>query len=223
MAKFSKETIGYRKVVGAPQVLQDAECEQCQFDGGALVQFDDPSCGLVVRNVLLHKCRGGPVELHGVRFENVTVDGITNRGGLQLRSCVFDRVTLRGKIGPIMTMEAHTSVPVELRAAFREQAVKLYDDIEWALDITEAEFSEVDLSFVPGNLVRRNPETQFLIHAEAARSAELESLPTYASILAERAALSPYDATVAAVPTRSKNADEYRAELQILRDRGIAE
>ncbi len=223
MAKFVKETIGYRKVIGAPQVLQDAEFEQCQFEGGSVAQFDDPSCGLVVKNVLLRKCRGGAVQLHGVRFENVTVDGITNRSGLQLRSCIFDQVTLRGKIGPIMTMEAHTSIPAELRAAFREQAVKLYADIEWALDISEAEFSDVDLSFVPGDLVRRDPETQFLIHREAARSATLDSLPAYASVLTERAALSPYDATVAPVPTRSKNADKYRAELQILRDRGIAE
>ena len=223
MAKFSKETFGYRKLTGSPQVLGDAEFEQCQFDGGALVQYDDPSYGLVVKNVLLRKCRGGPVELHGVRFENVTVDGITNRGGLQLSSCVFDRVTLRGKIGPIMTMEAHTSVPAELRAAFREQAVKLYADVEWALDITDAEFSEVDLSYVPGDLVRRNPESQFLIHAAAARAADLESLPTYASVLAERAASSPYDTTVAPVPTRSKNADKRRAQLQILRDQGIAE
>lgn len=223
MAKFSKETIGYRKVTGSPQVLRDAEFEQCQFDGGALVQFDDPSYGLVVRNVLLHKCRAGAVELHGVRFENVTVDGITNRAGLQLRSCVFDRVTLRGKIGPIVTMEAHSSVSAELRTAFREQAVKLYADIEWALDISAAEFSDVELSFVPGDLVRRDPTTQFLIRTEAARSAALDSLPAYASVLTERAARSPYDSTVVAVPTRAKNAEKYRAELQILRDQGIAE
>lgn len=223
MEKFSKETIGYRKVIGSPQVLQDAEFEQCKFDGGALVQYDDPSCGLVVRNVLLRKCRGGNVELHGVRFENVTVDGLTNRSGLQLRSCVFDRVTLTGKIGPIMTMEAHTSVSAELRAAFREQATKLYADIEWALDISQAEFSDVDLSYVPGDLVRRNPENQFLIHRDAAAAVALDSLPAYASVLTQRAAQSPYGSTVAPVPTRSKKAEEYRAELQILRDRGIAE
>lgn len=223
MQEFSKQTIGYRKVVGSPRVLADAAFEQCQFEGGSLAQYDDPSYGFVVRNVLLHKCRAGAVVLHGVRFENVTVDGFTNRGGLRWRSCVFDRVTLRGKIGSIMTMEAHTSVPDEMRAAFREQAVKLYADIEWALDITGAEFSEVDLSFVPGELVRRDPETQFLIRTEAARSAALDSLPAYASVLTERAASSPYDATVVAVPTRSKNADKYRAELRILRDQGIAE
>jgi hypothetical protein len=122
-----------------------------------------------------------------------------------------------------MTMEAHTSVAPELRAAFREQAVKLYADIEWALDITEAEFSDVGLNYVPGELVRRNPETQFLIRTEVARSVTLDSLPNYASIVVERAALSPYEATVVPVPTRAKNADKYRTELQILRDRGIAE
>jgi hypothetical protein len=140
MEKYSKDTAGYRKMIGSPQVLQDAEFEQCQFDGGALVQFDDPSCGLVVKNLLLRKCRGGAVSLHGVRFENVTIDGITNRSRLQLRSCVFERVTLRGRIGPIMTMAALSSLSAEMRYGqpFREQAVQLYSDIEWALDISEA-------------------------------------------------------------------------------------
>jgi hypothetical protein len=223
MERFSKETLVYRKVTGSPKVLQDAEFEQCYFEGGGLAQYDDPSCGLVVKNVILRKCRGGNVGLHGVRFENVTVDGLTNRSGLQLRSCLFDRVTLRGKIGRIMTMEAHSAIPAEMRAAFREQAVKLYADIEWALDISQAEFSDVDFSYVPGQLVRRDPETQFLVHREAALSVALDSLPSYASVIAERAGLSPYDTTVAPVPTRSKNADRYRAELQVLRDRGIAE
>jgi hypothetical protein len=223
MAKFSKETIGYRKVIGSPRVLQDAEFERCEFEGGALVQYDDPTCGLIVRNVVLRRCRGGGnVEMHGVRFENVMLDGIGNRE-LQFWSCIFDRVTLRGRIGPIMTVQAHTSLSAETRAAFRDQAVKSYADIEWALDISEAEFSGVDFSYVPGKLVRRNPETQFLIHREAAQSAALDSLPTYVSILVERAAMSPYETTVAPVPTRSKNADRYRAQLQELRDRGIAE
>lgn len=223
MAKFSKETIGYRKVFGSPHVLQDAEFERCEFEGGALVQFDDPTCGLVVRNVVLRRCRGGGnVSIHGVRFENVMVDGSGNRA-LRLESCIFDRVTLRGRIGPIMTMQATSTLAAETRAAFREQAMKSYADIEWALDISEAEFSDVDLSYVPGDLVRRDPETQFLIQREAARSVALDSLPTYVSVLVERACMSPYDSTVAPVPTRSKNADRYRAQLQELRDRGVAE
>lgn len=101
--------------------------------------------------------------------------------------------------------------------------MKFFADIERALDISQAEFSDVDFSHIPGNLVRRDPKTQFLVHREAALSAALDSLPSYASIIAERAGLSPYDTTVAPVPTRSKNADRYRGELQVLRDRGTAE
>ena len=223
MVKFSKETIGYGKVIGSPRVLQDAEFERCEFEGGALVQFDDPTCGLIVRNFILCRCRGGGnVEMHGVRFENIVVDGIGNRE-IRFRSCIFDRVKLRGRIGPIMTMQALSSLSAETRAAFQDQAVKSYADIEWALDISEAEFSDVDFTYVPGKLVRRNPETQFLVRREAAQAAALDSLPVYVSVLVERAAMSPYETTVAPVPTRSKNADRYRAQLQELRDRGIAE
>jgi hypothetical protein len=223
MHTFSKEKIDHRKVVGSPKVLRDAEFNQCQFDGGALVQYDDPTCGLVVENVILHKCRTGNTVLHGVRFENVMVDGLTNRSLLPLEACLLDRVTLRGRIGPIMTMPASGTIPAEMRAAFREQAAKFYSEIDWALDIAEAEFSDADFTQVPGDLVRRNPETQFLVHREAALSAELDSLPGFAAIVAERAGNSPFDTTVAVVPTRSKNADRYRDELRILRTQGIAE
>lgn len=223
MEKFTKEKIGHRKVVGSPNVLRDAEFDQCQFDGGALVQYDDPTCGLVVEDVVLRKCRAGNTVLHGVRFENVTVDGLANRSLLQFEACLFDRVTLRGRIGPIMTMPASGTIPAEMQAAFREQAAKFFSEIDWALDISEAEFSDADFSQVPGNLVRRNPETQFLIRREAALSAAPDSLPGFAAIVAERAGNSPYDTTVAAVPTRSKNADRYQDELRILRAQGIAE
>jgi hypothetical protein len=50
VARFSKQTIGYRKVIGSPKVLRDLEFEKCYFEGGALAQFDDLSCGFVVTN-----------------------------------------------------------------------------------------------------------------------------------------------------------------------------
>jgi hypothetical protein len=223
MEKFSKETVGYRKVVGSPKVLRDAEFEQCYFEGGALVQYDDPTCGFVVKSVILRKCRAGSIVLHGVRFEDVTVAGLTYRTLLHLESCLFERVTLRGPIGPIQTMPANYTLPAQMQAAFREEAVKFYAGIEWALDISHAEFSDADFTYIPGNLVRRDPETQFLVHREAALSAPPSSLPGLAAVVAERAGYSPYDTIVAVAPTRSKDANKYRAELQVLRDRSIAE
>jgi hypothetical protein len=223
MEKFFKEIIGYRKVIGSPKVLRDAEFEQCYFEGGALAQHDDPTCGFVVKNVILRKCRAGRIELHGVRFEDVTVEGLTYPRLVHAAACLFERVTLRGPIGPIQTMPANYTLPAQMRAAFLEQAMKFYAGIEWALDISHAEFSSADFNYVPGNLVRRNSESQFLVHRKAALSAPQGSLPGLAAIIAERAGYSPYDTIVAVAPTRSKNAAMYRDELQVLRDRGIAE
>ena len=222
MERFLKETIAYRKVLGSPKVLRDAEFQQCYFEGGVLAQFDDPSCGFVVKNITLRKCRARNIELHGIRFEDVTADGFTWRS-LALGSCLFERVTLRGPIGAIQTMPADHSLSAQMKAAFREEAAKFYAGIEWALDISDAKFSSADFTYVPGNLVRRDPETQFLVHREAALAAPPESLPGVAAIVAERAGYSPFDTIVAVAPTRSKNASRYLAHLQVLRDRGIAE
>jgi hypothetical protein len=223
MEKFSKETISYRKVVGSPKVLRDAEFERCYFEGGALAQHDDPTCGFVVKNVTVRKCRVGSIVLHGVRFQDVTVDGLTYGSLLHVAACLFEKVTLRGRIGPMMTMPANFTLPAQMQTAFLEQAVKFYAGIEWALDISHAEFSDASFYHVPGHLVRRDPETQFLVHREAALSAPRGSLPFEAAIVAERAGKSPYDTIVWPVPTRSKHADAWRAGMQVLRDRGIAE
>lgn len=182
MKKYSKETFAYGKLIGSPRVLQNAEFERCYFEGGVLAQVEDPSCGLVVKNVILRKCRVGNVVLQGIRFEDVAVDGLTWGSLLHLYSCLFERVTLRGSIGPVQTMPTHYSLPAEVKAAFREEAIKFYAGVEWALDISQAEFSAADFTYVPGNLVRRDPETQFLVHREAASSVPPGSLPGIAEI-----------------------------------------
>lgn len=223
MNHFSKETIPHRKIVGAGVELADAEFERCSFEGGALVQYDDPTCGLEVRNVVLRRCKTGNAVVHGVRFDEVLVDGLTHRSPLRFESCLLRHVTLRGRIGPIMFMPASRTIPDEMQQRFREHAAEFYADIDWALDITEAQFSDVDLTYLPGHLVRRDPEHQLLVHKEPAAAANRDDLPAIAAIAAERAAKSPYATTVAAVPTRSKNSAQYQEELEALRARGIAE
>ncbi len=220
----SGDAIEYAKIVGSPRTFADAEFDRCRFEGGSLVQYDDPSCGLVVRNVAFRKCRAGKASFHGVRFEQITVDGVMHPSMVNFKGCLFDQVALSGPVGKIMTSPAHSSLDEGLRAEFEVAAQRFYANLNgWALDISEAEFSDAELRQVPGNLVRRDPGTQFLVYKHAAAAADLDTLPDMAKLAAERALKSPYDSVVAVAPSRSKGFQEFLDELVVLRERGIAD
>ena len=205
------------KSVGSHRTIADLELVRCEFAGSALSQFDDPAFGLVVRDVTARRCVVKRSVASGTRFEDVVVEGLTT-ASLQLEGCAFRHVTLRGRIGLLMLVPPNPSVQADFAAGLRE----FYAGVDWALDITEAEFDGADLYYVPGDLVRRDPETQFLLHRPAA-GADLSGLPVYAEIAVRRFESTPFDSLVAVAPKKSKKFAEILTQYQELRDRGIAD
>ncbi|MGW4215186.1 hypothetical protein ACWEIJ_44945 [Lentzea sp. NPDC004789] len=221
MRNHVKEEFEYRKIIESSAEIADLDFERCSFVGGVIMQpADDPAYGLVVRNVALRKCKAGNVELYGVRFEDVTVDTLTHPKTIEFEACVCTHVVLRGKVGAVRFRPA---VEDDSRAVLAPAAAKLYEGVDWALDITEAEFSDVEIWDVPGHLVKRDPETQFLVHRAAAAAANVDALSVYAQIYVERAAEAPYDTSVVVAPKRSKTFQEQLDAFHELRDLGIAE
>ncbi len=219
--KYAKEQFEYRKIIESSETIADLAFEQCRFAGGAIMQAeDDPAYGLAVGNVSLRKCKAGNVLLYGIRFDDVTVDTLSHGKTIELEACVCKHVVLRGSLGAVRFSPA---IEEDSRKVLAPAAARLYEDIDWALDITEAKFSDVEIWDVPGHLVKRDPETQFLIRRDVAAAAEIDALPEYAQVLVERAAEAPYETSVLAAPTRSKSFEEALRAFRELRDLGIAE
>jgi hypothetical protein len=204
------------KSVGSHRTVADLELVRCEFTGSTLSQFDDPGFSLVVRDVTARRCVVKRSVASGARFEDVVVEGLTT-ASLQLEGCAFRHVTLRGRIGLLMLVPPNPSVPADFVAGLRE----FYAGVDWALDITEAEFDGADLYYVPGDLVRRDPETQFLLRRPAP-DADVSGLPVYAEIAVRRFESTPFDTLVAVAPKKSKKFPEILAHYQELRDRGLA-
>jgi hypothetical protein len=72
-------------------------------------------------------------------------------------------------------------------------------------------------------LVRRNPETQFLLHRDIVDKTQGVELPVYAGIAVSRFELTPFDSLVAIAPRRSKNFAQHLEDLEYLRRAGLAE
>ncbi len=206
---------------GTGHTFSEIDLDRVKFVGCVLGQQDDPEFGFVVRDMTGARCRADNCSVQGVRFEDVTVDGLTTKNQ-QLGGCLFRHVTLKGKIGPIMTTPVHRGVPEEIRAAMNAAMVAYYNDVDWALDISEAEFSDADFYMVPGDLVRRDPETQFLLRRDVITPAK-DGLPLGPNIAASRFDTTPFDSLVAVVGRRSKNFARDLEEFEQVRKAGLAE
>lgn len=211
--------------VGSHRTIEGFEMVRCEFQGAHLVQFDDAEMNLVIRNVTLTKCVAKRrSSVHGARIEDVLVDGLTTGPEALIDSCVFRHVTLRDRIGSVMFQPPPSTMDEAMREAFISTVLRYYRDVDWAIDISEAEFSgDVNFFFVPGDLVRRDPETQFLLRRETLAGVNLDPFPVRARIEAGRFEVTPFDSIVAIAPKRSKNFDQIRADLEELRKAGLAE
>ncbi|AWT43735.1 MULTISPECIES: hypothetical protein [Streptomyces] len=225
--RFEKQKFQNAKAIGSGREIAGHELVRCEFNGCDLAQFDDPGLGLVVRNVTAERTTAKRSFVDGVRFEDVVVDGLTTPSVMHLNGCVFRRVTLRGRIGPLMTTPPNFSLPAEMQEAFTEGIKAFYADadpeVDWALDISEAEFSEVDLYYVPGHLVRRDPGTQFLLHRDRISGIDLQGLSTFARIAVDRFEATPFDSIVAVAPRRADYFAEALAGYEELRQLGVAD
>ncbi|MFF9340714.1 MULTISPECIES: hypothetical protein [unclassified Streptomyces] len=214
---FSQE-----RVNGSPRSLGGVDLVRCTFNGGSLAQYEDPEFGLRVHDLSLRDCRAGGV-LHGVRFSDVSVHDLASGGRMTPAACVFRHVTLSGRMPELMTRPAHHSLPAEVREAFRKGAERFYAEVDRALDITAADFSDTGFSGIPGHLVRRDPKTRFLLHRDRAEAADPEGFSRGARAHLTSARRSPYPTLVSVAPPRSRYFKRVLDDLESLRAAGIAE
>jgi hypothetical protein len=220
---ISGEKIFGRKIVNQSFDLSEVEIERTEFDNCALAQFEDSTYRAVVRNSSLRRCKVKNCSIHGVRFEDVLVEDLSISRLMHLEACVFHHVILKGKIGPFMATPPSYALPPDVQKAFRAAGASFYEGVDWAIDISEAQFSDVDIYMIPGELVRRDPETQFLLRRSSFSDVSRDELPLDARIHMDRFEVSPYDSIVAVAPKRSKNFGEIHEALSSLRNQGLAE
>ena len=139
------------------QVFQDLEFRRCHFVSSAISITKDPRLRSTVRNVKLINCQQHGCAIDTAVLEDVLIDGLKTNGLVQTWGAVFKHVTMRGKIGRIMLspLVATGQAPPEVQRAFDEANAEYYAKVDWALDISEGEFEELDIRGVSARLIRR--------------------------------------------------------------------
>jgi hypothetical protein len=155
------------------RVIEDMRFERCRFVSCALSMTIEPDRRAVVRNIDIVNCsvQGSCIEV--AQLEEISVRGLRTIGLLQAFGAVFRRVVLQGRIGRIMLSPlVHPAAAwdrPDVQARFRKANAEFYRHVDWAVDVSQADAVELELTGVPGRLVRRDSQNSILVTAEALR------------------------------------------------------
>jgi hypothetical protein len=210
-------------------VFEDLVFRKCTFISSAVSITYDPAHRTTVRNVTLERCRVQGSSLRCAVVEDVLVDGLQTSDLHQAWGALFKHVTLRGKIGRLMVTPLigprHLHTPEQ--AAFDKQREAFYENVDWALDISEAEAVELELAGIPASLIRRDPETQAVVKRQAALSGEWRQLDrvkgTELGLGIQELLKQGSDDIVLVAHRRSRNFKELLEGIRELRAAGVAE
>lgn len=164
-------------------------------------------------------------------IRDVTVHDLKKLGSapLFLWGCLFERVTLSGRINAIKINQTVglPNAPVDRQQAHNAGAIEFYSSSDWALDISRAEFSGgVTFEAIPGDKVRRDPDRQVVVPRTGLVQADWRAIDfdgtaiDYALSRFDQEGL--FDSVVLAKRSDRKWAKRDHAVLRRLCDAGIA-
>ena len=147
---------------------------------------------------------------------------------LQCGAAAFRHVLLAGAIGKLMiTGDASPSRPQRIQELFEGANKEFYAQVDWALDISQAEFEDsCCFTSVPYKLVRRDPATQAVILRTRACEMDWKNLPLtpyWDYCLSRLVSVVKDEAMVFAAPRRGSGFSKAVNSLRLLRSEGVAE
>lgn len=183
-----------------------------------------------IRNIDIVGCKATNNSWIGpVIVEDVEINGFQTGGLCIAWGAAFRHVRIRGRCGRFMLafLSEAANSPEKIRW-FGEANKRVYEETDWALDISEGEFEEFDIRNVPAGLVRRDPETQVVVRRDRAqltqevwRKLDLSGTP-WAIALSNMLEWGRED-TVLVAPKRKRDFARWLAGLRLLQKEGVAE
>lgn len=224
---FERETFESLRDRGTGRTYEDMDLRRCDFQGCFTV-CDQPKERVTFRRVNLADCEERGCTLRGAIVDECVIAGLKTGGLFQTWSTVFKHVKLSGRLGRIMISGKIGTSEHALKgqAAFDKANAAFYAAVDWALDISSAEFEEADLRGVPARLVRRDLETQVVISRERALGGtwrQLDLSETHWATALELFLERGRPDVVFVAPKRAPNFRKLVHGLRSLRDAGVTE
>jgi hypothetical protein len=165
------------------EFYEDLEFTDCYFIGTGITTYGAAKERSCARNIRIAKCRANSFFGTGAIFDEIVVDGLlTSRSPVILFGCAFRHVVVKGDCGSFIINRNVCHDDKERNAAFDAANASFYESVDWALDISELRSYSFEIrGSVPIDLIRRNPDEQFVMTREVAQNGEWERFGPYNS------------------------------------------
>lgn len=214
-------------------IFSDLAFYRCRFERCAVSITLDPGKRSTFCRMKIVQCEEVNCGIWPAIIEDVMIDGLETGQLLIANACAYRHVVLRGKVGSIKLRRAvpyTSSVPAwgvpRVQERMDRANAEYYAKVDWALDISEAEFTSGEVEGIPLDLVRRDPETQVIVRSKAIQEGlwrQVDLSGTYRSVLLDAYARRNVSDGILVVPKAARNFKDLQRGLMALRRAGIAE
>jgi len=161
----------------------------------------------------------------------VHIDGLITDSLFIIWGAVFDQVVFSGQVGKfkINSHVYHVDQSEALQRPFDEFRQSFYEKVDWAIDISQAQFRLLEMRGIPARLIRRDPSSQMVVTRERALNQDWRSRinpdNTYWPFSTDMflATGEPDKVLVAPLTGPKKQTEKLLRELRELRDLGVVE
>jgi hypothetical protein len=213
-------------------VFENLEFKNCIFSSCSISRTDNTDKRSRIHNVRIFNCEVAGCFLGPAILDEIIVDGLKIQKRLIAGGCALQHVVLRGEIdrlllvGIVPNLLATPEYRKRVEARFDLVNTQFYRHIDWALDISEAEFSDFDVRGIPSCLIRRDTFTQAVVKREKVLNDEWKKVDlsdTWWPVSLEMLAASNWEDHTLVAPKRHPQFSQALKGLYRLREAGIAE
>lgn len=170
---FKNETFRNFRDRESGAIFSDLEFRRCRFEVAGVSITLEPAKRSTFRRIKFVQCEQDKCIIWPGIIEDVVIDGLDTGRLLIANACAYKHVVLRGEVGNIKICRTIPWVSgpagylVRRQEAMDRANAEYYQGVDWALDISQAEFTSGEVEGIPPELVRRDPETQFVLRSHA--------------------------------------------------------
>ncbi len=176
--KFINQTIESFEDYEQGKTYSDIDFIKCHFVGSEFNGNNNLVRRNLARNIKFLNCKITGGNIGAGIVENVLIDGLSVGNHFQVRGTAFRHVVIRGKVDKLMITPYYDlfGIEAELAAGLQKANEEYYKNVDWALDISDAEFKDCDIRGVPADLIKRDPETQAIVRRDKVLDGKWKSL-----------------------------------------------
>jgi hypothetical protein len=237
MKRFENQTFEYFEDWSTGRKFSDVEFVNCRFTrcSFSAINFDyKTKIDFVAFRSTARRVRFVNSVVDSVGFvgpgivEDSTIDGLKVLNHIQSKGTVFKRVVVKGVVDKFMVtpyVDIFGDHP-DVQKRFDEANSAYYKTVDWALDISEAQFKDCDIRGVPSSLIKRDPTTQAILTREKALEGkwrEVDLSNTHWAVAIKLFLESGYHDSLLVAPRKARNFKALLEGINKLRDAGVLE